>query len=386
MRHSFILLALVSCSPSGSQARDEKPRAPLRGLVTANATDVMESPSLSFLGVVRAAEDASLGATTPGRVDKVLVQIGDRVTRGAELLRLRDVEARAAAGSAVAVVAQARARLGGVADIEQTPDVRAARAALDIARDARTRLEALVSKGSVSEQDMARAKATEQTAESQLDAARAAARVSVAAVDQARAGAAQVGIALSDLTLRAPFDGVVVERFVRAGETVAAGAPLVRIVDDSSYRLEFDVPPQEIAQVVQGARVWIDGAYAADGGISWGTVARMGAALQTDSRLRRVEATMPPGAPATLAGSRVKVRVETGPAMAHPEIPCDALRSSAGIDRVWVLKASVVEERLVVVLRRKEGERCVLAKGVKTDELVVRNPPAFIQDGDQVQP
>jgi hypothetical protein len=72
--------------------------------------------------------------------------------------------------------------------------------------------------------------------------------------------------------------------------------------------------------------------------------------------------------------------------VAHPEIPCDALRSSAGIDRVWVLKATVVEERLVVVLRRNAGERCVLAKGVKTDELVVRNPPAFIQDGDQVQP
>lgn len=358
----------------------------MRGLVTANAMPVTESPSLSFLGVVRAAEDASLGVTTPGRVEKVFVQIGDRVTRGTELLRLRDLEARAAAGSAGAVVAQARARLGGVADIEQTPDVRAARAALDIARDARTRLEALVSKGSVSEQDVARAKANEQTAESQLDAARAAARVSVAAVDQARAGATQLGIVLSDHTLRAPFDGVVVERFVRAGESVAPGTSLVRIVDDSSSRLEFDVPPHEMAQVVQGARVWIDEAYAADGGISWGTVARMGAALQNDSRLRRVEATMPAGAPAALAGSRVKVRVETGPAVPHPEIPCDAIRSSAGIDRVWVQKASTVEERLVVVLRRKAGERCVLAKGVKTDELVVRNPPAFIQDGDQVQP
>ena len=388
MRTLIMLLGVAACTPSEPRA-EAKTRPPLRGLVTAEITETAFRPSLTYLGVVHAAQDASLGVVLGGRIKRLDVQIGDRVTKGAELLRLEDGEARAATGSAAAVLAQAKARLGGVTEVDETPDVRAAKVALESARDGRARLAALVSRGSVSEQDFERATAQERSAEAQLDAARAAARAIVAGVDQARAGHTQAGVALSELTVRAPFDGVIVERAARVGETVAAGAVLVRVIDDSSYRLEFDVPSHETALVAVGARVSVDGLRAGAGGSSVGTVVRLSAALQNDSRLRRAEATLEARSADALAGSRVRVRVETGASVSHPVVPCDALRSSAGIDRIWIAKASMLEERLVVVLAREAGgagEVCLVESGAKAGERVVRNPPIGLQDGDRVAP
>ncbi len=390
----LLLLALASCT--ASEPRPEaKARAPLRGLVTAEVIEASSSPSLTYLGVIQAAQDASLGVVAGGRIRKLPVQIGDRVAKGDELLRLEDADAHAAARGAAAALAQAKARLGGVTEVDETPDVRSAQVALASARDGRARLAALVSKGSVSDQDFERAKAAERTAELQLDAARAAVRASAAAVEQARAGQAQASVALSALSLRAPFDGVIVERAARIGETVAAGTPLLRIIDDASYRLEFDVPAHEAAQVAIGARIAVDGPPAAGGGALNGTVVRLSAALQNDSRLRRAEATLAGRPPEALAGARVRVRVDTRGSASHPLVPCDALRSSAGIDRIWVVRGETVEERLVVVLRREaevgadaggSTQRCVLETGARAGERVVRDPPLGIQDGDGVTP
>ena len=316
------------------------------------------------------------------------------MAKGDELLRLEDADARASARGAAAALGQARARLGGVTDVDETPEVRSAQVALASARDGRARLAALVSRGSVSDQDYERAKSAERTAELQLDAARAAVRASVAGVEQARAGHAQAGVALSALSLRAPFDGVIVERAARIGETVAAGTALLRIIDDSSYRVEFDVPAHEAAHVAVGAHVAIEGAPPGGAGSSTGTVVRLSAALQNDSRLLRAEATLTARPPDVLAGARVRVRVDTGASASHPLIPCDAVRSSAGVDRIWIARTATVEERLVVVLRRDADRddaggstmHCILESGARAGERVVRDPPLGIQDGDGVTP
>lgn len=391
----LVLLAGAACSTTSEPKPDVSAAAPLRGLATAPVAESSLRPSLSYVATLRAARDASLSTAVGGRVEKLSVQIGDRVRRGAELVRLRDVDARAAVASAGAALAQAKARAGGAVDLEATPDVRAARIALEAARDARERMAPLLARGSVSEQDVWRVKAQERTADAQLDAARALARASAAAVDQARAQSAQANLALSDLTLRAPFDGVVVERAAREGETVAAGTTLLRVVDDASFRLEFDVPQHEAHLVALGASVRAEGARAADGAPLAGPVARLSAALDGETRLRRAEADVATPAASALAGSRVRVRVETGPAASHPVVPCRAVRTAAGVSRIWALDARRVEERLVVELKREPagdgdapggGERCVLDAGARAGERVVLDPPAGLQDGDEVEP
>lgn len=57
------------------------------------------------------------------------------------------------------------------------------------------------------------------------------------------------------LTLRSPIDGVIAELGVREGMTVAAGAPLFRIVDLSTVWVNAEVPEAQGARVRPGATV-----------------------------------------------------------------------------------------------------------------------------------
>jgi len=63
------------------------------------------------------------------------------------------------------------------------------------------------------------------------------------------------GKVMARFTLRSPISGVVAELSVREGMTVAAGAPLFRIVDLSSVWVTVEVPEAQAAWLVPGSRV-----------------------------------------------------------------------------------------------------------------------------------
>jgi RND family efflux transporter MFP subunit len=56
-------------------------------------------------------------------------------------------------------------------------------------------------------------------------------------------------------TIRAPFNGRVVERMVQPFESVSAGVPLLSILDDGELELEMVVPSAWLAWLRQGAEV-----------------------------------------------------------------------------------------------------------------------------------
>ena len=55
--------------------------------------------------------------------------------------------------------------------------------------------------------------------------------------------------------MRAPFDGIVSERAVSAGDVVQPGSPLFTVVDPSSMRLEAAVPADALTAVAVGTPV-----------------------------------------------------------------------------------------------------------------------------------
>jgi multidrug efflux pump subunit AcrA (membrane-fusion protein) len=56
--------------------------------------------------------------------------------------------------------------------------------------------------------------------------------------------------------VRAPFDGVVSDRKVSAGDTAAVGKELVKVIDPNSLRFEGLVSADSIGQVKAGQHVW----------------------------------------------------------------------------------------------------------------------------------
>ena len=174
---------------------------------------------------------ADVGSQVVGLVERLAVERGDSVIAGQTLIALRaDVE-RANAG-----VADTRARVDA--------DVRAAEASLDLAEQKMRRAKMLVAQNFVSEQAVEQARAELSLAREKLSQSRAQQRI--------WAGERQVAEAqLALRTVRSPFAGVVVERFVNAGERVEE-RPLMRVAVIDPLRVELMVPTAQYGAIAAG--------------------------------------------------------------------------------------------------------------------------------------
>jgi HlyD family secretion protein len=81
-----------------------------------------------------------------------------------------------------------------------------------------------------------------------------------AQVAQARAALEQAELSLELATLRAPFDGVVAEVNVTAGEMASAGLPAITLVDTSRFRITVSVDEMDVGRLAEGqvAQVTLD--------------------------------------------------------------------------------------------------------------------------------
>jgi cobalt-zinc-cadmium efflux system membrane fusion protein len=180
--------------------------------------------SSSVPGQVVPNEDrtARLGAPAAGRVVAVRVSPGDQVKTSQVLVTLQSPEA----GTAQADLAKAEA------------EVTSRRAQATYAKSARERAERLLALKAIPRQDYERAVADDELARSAFAQAEA-------EVQRARSTAATLGASSSaggQITLRSPFNGVVLARTAVPGTVVEAGAPLVVVTDPSKLWLTISAP------------------------------------------------------------------------------------------------------------------------------------------------
>ncbi len=217
------------------------------------------------------ATDAQLGFTSPGRIDTILVQEGDRVKAGQELARLDQSDLHARRQQAQAALEAARAMLQEMQTGSRPEDIRSAqegaRAAderfLDAQRD-QERVQRLFSGGAVSQEQLDKAQTAFQVAQAQRDQAhqnlqlvqtgprRERIEAQQAAVAQAQAAVRQMDVALDNSVITAPFDGVVTVRDREPGETVGAGAPVLTVMDEGDRWVRIYIPETQVGAVHLG--------------------------------------------------------------------------------------------------------------------------------------
>jgi HlyD family secretion protein len=98
--------------------------------------------------------------------------------------------------------------------------------------------------------------------------------VAEARVAQAQAALEQAELSLEHATLRAPFDGVVAQVDITAGEMASTGLSPVALVDTSKFRVTVSVDEIDVGQLAEGqtAEVTLD---ALPGTVTTGTVERI---------------------------------------------------------------------------------------------------------------
>ncbi len=319
-------------------------------------------------------EEVTVSAEVEGKVEQVLVDVGDRVGAGQPLVRVAPVELELALERQQAALRQAQARLGlsgddaDVVDPHQSPEVTRAAAALTEAEHKYARAQSLAEQGLLPRQDL-------EDAEVRLKAAIAAHDLALQSIEnlraqmsEYRASLALANKKLSDSVIRAPFGGQIKERGVTQGQYLRVQTPVMIIVSLDRLRARLKVPEKAAASVHVGQNVSISvEAYPERRFV--GQVSRINPAVDPETRAFEVEALLEnhegelkPGffAKATIASDNVERAVF---------VPADALQYVYGVYKVFAVEGGKLRETEVKIGER-EGDRVEVAEGLGAGESV----------------
>jgi RND family efflux transporter MFP subunit len=381
------ILLLVSCRGAATKAADPSAQAdPAVAVATATVGEQPLARRLQVSGTLMADEQAEVGAEAQGRVVATPVERGTRVEAGQVLIRLAADDADAQVREADANVGQIRARLGltgeGGFEPERVAEVRNARAALDLATAEFDRIASLRDQKVVSTSEFDQRQAQVEAARQQYQVALNGARQSYESLKAAEARLALARNALDDTTARAPFAGLVVERRVSIGDYVNRGTVVATVVRVDPLRLELSVPEQHIGLVQTGQTV----AFTVDafpGRQFEGRVRFVSPSLRTDQRALVVEALVPNRGAELKPGLFATAALEQAAAPALV-VPAGAVQSTAGVNRVFVVKGDKVEERIVTTGYRTDAIVEILS-GVERGETIAVTNLNQLADGTRVR-
>jgi RND family efflux transporter MFP subunit len=227
----------------------------------------------AFPGRVEASKQVELAFQVPGLLANLPVREGQRVAEGEVIAQLRQDEFQARLEDLQGQLARARAALqalkAGARPEERMrleAQLRSADATLANARTDLDRANRLLASQTISRLEFDRAATAFRVAEEDREAARATLDAAMtgreedvaaqeADVRALEARVVQAAVQLEDSTLRAPYEGVIAQRFVEQGQSVRAKEPVVRFQDVEEIEITVDVPESVMAAALDTADI-----------------------------------------------------------------------------------------------------------------------------------
>jgi HlyD family secretion protein len=216
---------------------------------------------VSASGKLQAKRFVNMSAVQMGRVTRLAVEEGDRVKAGQFLLQIDPNILRGSVQRGEAAVAGARSGLE-----QARVGVATAEANLTLARDQAKRQRELWKEGLTTREALDQAESLLAVRETELQAAQSEVQSRQHMIQQESASLSTSRYNLDQVTLSAPFDGIVTRRNIEEGENVVvgtmnnAGTQLLTVADMSIVEAELEVDETEIPSVKIGqrAKVTID--------------------------------------------------------------------------------------------------------------------------------
>jgi membrane fusion protein (multidrug efflux system) len=352
---SFVVAALpaaAGCRRSEAESAHEmKPDVGAPISVKETVAQPLKVPrTLTLSGSLIGAEEAKVAAGAAGKVVSTHVERGSVVHKGAVLVRL---DARALGAQAQEAAAQA-----------ENAKAQEAQAKLDCART-----EQMFQKGAISKAD--------------YDKAHTACESSKWSVSAAEARKTLTAEALRDTEIKAPFSGMIVERFVTAGEYVRADSPVVSLVDVDALRVELTVPEADVTAIKQGMVVEFHTAANDNGPAYRGKIRYIGPSVRQQTRDAVVEAAIENPGHDLRPGMFVTAHLALGE-QTLPAVPEASIRAEGTLRHVFMVVDGRLEDHLVQVDSARAGLVPVVS-GLKAGDKVVADVTAEMRDGARVQ-
>ena len=336
------LAAVAACNRAESEGKGEggpggagggPPAMPVEA-AAARADTVIDA--ILATGQVEALHSIELKPDVEGRLVQILVREGTLVGRGTPLFKIDDAELKA-----------------------QVAEVTAER---DLARQSLSRTRDLLSQKASSQAELERTEATLRSNEAQL---------------------ARLQVRLDRTLVRAPFAGVVGQRFVSPGDYVTSDTRLAMVQTVSPQRASFQVPERYADQLKVGQQVSFRVA-ALPGREFTGKVDFVDPVVQLPGRTIMVKARVPNPRRELQAGMFIEARLATAIRPSAVVIPEDAILPLQGSNFVWVVADGKAARREVVLGVRTPGF-VEIKNGVEKDEQVVVGGQERLAEGAPVQ-
>lgn len=350
-----LVFALAACQkgPEGGKKAAAAPAGPL--LISAEDVHTVRNSALTsgpaITGSVQPERRADLRSEVQAVVLQVLKENGDAVRRGDLLVRMDDTAIRDALASADAAA-------------------RAAVQSLDQASRQLERMKTLRGSGMTSAQALDDAEGRRNAAQSEVEAAKT-----------------RVALARQQLTrteVRAPFDGVVSDRKVSAGDTAQMGKELLKVMDPASMRFEGLVSADTIGSVRAGQPVSFRVNGYGDQEFA-GKVRRVNPAANVTTRQVEVLVDFTGEKQPKLAGLYAEGRVETESTHSLT-LPATAVVRDGDATTAWKVGGDKLQKvKLAVGERDPRSGEFVVKGGLAEGDRVIRYPTAMLKDGQAIQ-
>ena len=343
-RLAIVLLGWVGAAVA-AEATDSSRNAMSVSVTTPKADSMVRT--LVATGSVYAWQEAIIGPEVGGyRVAAVNVDVGDRVKKGQELVRLSDELLVADVNSKRAAQTQAEAQL-----VTASSDRRRGDAVKDSGVFSASQLEKL-------HNDELAAQARVQQAVSDLDSAT---------------------LKLRYARVVAPDDGIITARTVVVGQIAQAGNEMLRLLRNERVEWRAEIPEGRLKDVRVGQLVKVT---TADGAQLTGKVRTVAPTVQTGNRTGLVYVDLPkPGQARPGMFARGEIEISQGMAAT---LPLASVIVRDGYSYVFIVTASQKVERRRVETGGVRDGRVEIVAGLTSGDRVVERGAGFLQDGDRV--
>ena len=326
-------------------------------------------------GTLEARIKATVSPKISGRINKVLVDQGDRVTAGQLLVTLDDVEL-----TQQVAIAEADVETKKAAIIRLETDIMRAAAVLDQASTNYNRLSGLIQQNAISRDELdkaAEAKAIAGSEASRADAALAEGRKALIVAER-RLDFEKTK--LGDSQIKAPFDGLIVSRDRDPGDVVVPGSPMLMLISTQQLWINAWVDETEMSALKPGQNAKV--IFRSDSNFSRpAKLVRLGKETDRETREFIVDVEVLELPANWAVGQRAEVFIETQGKTGVVLLPGRFVSSAAGQTGVFMDRDGVVAWQ-PVELGLRGREQVEVISGLQAGETVILPSVA----GQQLRP
>jgi len=362
---SALAVIVSSCSGEGNKAQKSKDVSQnVLKINTAAAVGRSLHRTIEITGTLAPWEEIVVGNETPGTVDKIFVDLGDKVEEGKLILKLNQQDARANLESAEALL---------------DTNIRALERAKAVWTDAELNLKRymnLFTEGvaSISQRD---------AVQTQYNVADAQLKQAEAQVNHAKAQANLARKHLADTEIRSPIAGHIKKKLVSAGEVLRDKTPLFIVVKNDPLKFQGSVPESFAPhiRIDQDIVIYID---AFPNESLSGKIIRTSPSIDIQTRTLSIEALIPNPKSSLKSGFFAKAVIVMKEEKDIPFIPEASVYSFAGINKVYVIAEGMARERSVKTGMRDAG-MVEITNGLKPGEIVATTGLDQLFEGAKIQ-